>query len=190
MLRLPALAGMTMLVALSAPAHAFEITDNDLGGLVEPYVLRLAAAEARGEPVRIGAVQCNSSCTLFLAARRACVSSQAVFGFHAPWIGLPSGGTVDPKMVSMFSRAYKPALRRLFLAHVDRTKDIVPGPLMKLSGLQLASLGYRLCDDAGAPQIAADRSRSQIAHSRAGKINPSAQASSFEFSLARWLGFR
>ena len=55
----------------------------------------LARAEARGEQVRIGAVECNSSCTLFLAARRSCVSPEAVFGFHAPWAGAATGGVVE-----------------------------------------------------------------------------------------------
>jgi hypothetical protein len=190
MLRLAGLAGIMMLVALPAPAYALDIVSNDLGGHIEPYVARLAMADARNEPVRIGAVECDSSCTLFLAARRACISPQAVFGFHAPWIGMPTGGTVDPEMVSMFSRSYKPALRSLFLAHVRKTRDTVPGPLLKLSGLQLAGLGYRLCDDGGSQQIAADRFRRQDAGNRAGKINPSAQASGSEFSLSRWLGLR
>ena len=54
---------------------------------------RLARAEARGEQDRIGS-RCDSSCTLFLAARRSCVSPEAVFGFHAPWAGAAIGGIV------------------------------------------------------------------------------------------------
>ena len=90
----------------------------------------------------------------------------------------------------MFSRSYKPALRRLFLAHVRNTGGAAPGPLLKLTGLQLASLGYRLCSDVGPQQTAADRVRPAVVNNRVGRINPSVQASSPEFPLARWLGFR
>jgi hypothetical protein len=189
MLRSFGLAGMMSLVLLSAPASAFDVVNDDYGGPVEPYAARLSLAEARGEPVRIGSVECDSSCTLFLAARRSCVSPQAVFGFHAPWIGAPNGGVVDPRLMAMFAHSYKPGLRRLFLAHVRNSGGAVPGPLMKISGQQLASLGYRLCGEEGSRQAAANQVR-RTAHNRAGRINPSAQASSSEYPFARWIGLR
>jgi len=139
------LAGMMMLALISGPANAFDIVDHDYGGRVDPYLARLATAQARGEVVRFGPVECDSSCTLFLAAPRSCVSANTVFGFHAPWTGTPRGGYVDPRMTAVFAQAYKPALRRAFLAHVRATGHMTPGPLMRLTGLQLASLGYRLC---------------------------------------------
>ena len=190
MLRSLGLAGMMGLVLLSAPASALDVVNDDLGGVVEFYMARLARAEARGEQVRIGAVECDSSCTLFLAARRSCVSPEAVFGFHAPWAGAATGGVVDPEMVAVFSRSYKPALRRLFLAHIRNTSGAVPGPLLKLTGLQLASLGYRLCGEVGSQQTAANHVRPAFANNRAGRINPSVRASSPESPLARWLGLR
>jgi hypothetical protein len=146
MLRSYGLAGMMTLVLFSAPASAFDVTDHDYGGRVEPYVARLAHAQARGEEVRIGPVECDSSCTLYLAARRSCVSSGAVFGFHAPWVGGPTSGVVDRQMTAVFASAYKPPLRRIFMNHVRNSRGMVPGPLLKISGAQLASLGYRLCD--------------------------------------------
>ncbi len=179
MLRSLGLAGATALVLLCAPAQALDVVRDDHGGRVEPYAERLAIAEARGEPVRIGAVACDSSCTLFLAARRACVSRQAVFGFHAPWIGEPDGGVVDRELTGMFARSYKPALRRLFLQHVRNTADTVPGPLLKLSGAQLASLGYRLCDESNVLRTASTRAP-RVVRSR---IEPSAMAS------GRWFPF-
>jgi hypothetical protein len=145
MLRSIGLAGIMTLVLSSAPAIAFDVVDPDYGGRVEPYVARLARAQARGEEVRIGPVQCNSSCTLYLAARRSCVSPNAVFGFHAPWLGGPAGGVVDRQMTAVFASAYKPPLRRIFLDHVRQSRGVAPGPLLKISGAQLASLGYRLC---------------------------------------------
>jgi len=190
MLRSFGLAGMMGLVLLSAPARALDVVNDDPGGVVESYMARLARAEARGEQVRIGAVECDSSCTLFLAARRSCVSPEAVFGFHAPWAGAATGGVVDSEMVAIFSRSYKPALRRLFLAHIRNTSGVVPGPLLKLTGLQLASLGYRLCGEVGSQQTAANRVRPAVVNNRAGRINPSVQASSPESPLARWLGLR
>lgn len=145
MLRSFGLAGMITSVLFSAPASAFDVVHHDYGGRVEPYVARLHAAESRGEPVRIGPVECDSSCTLYLGARHSCVSPGAVFGFHAPWVGGPTSGVVDPQMTAVFASAYKPPLRRIFLNHVRATRGMVPGPLLKLSGAQLASLGYRLC---------------------------------------------
>jgi hypothetical protein len=145
MLRSYGLAGLMTLVLFSAPAHAFDVTDSDYGGRVEPYAARLSAANARGEPVRIGPVEFDCSCTLYPAARRSCVSPGAVFGFHAAWVGGPTSGVVDPQMTAVFASAYKPSLRRIFLNHVRNTRGAVPGPLLKMSGAQLASLGYRLC---------------------------------------------
>jgi hypothetical protein len=145
MLRSYGLAGLMTLVLFSAPANAFDVSNHDYGGRVEPYVARLAQAQARGEEVRIGPVECDSSCTLFLAARRSCVSPGAVFGFHAPWVGGPNSGMVDRLMTAVFASAYKPPLRRIFLNHVRNSRGMVPGPLLKISGAQLASLGYRLC---------------------------------------------
>lgn len=145
MLRSFGLAGMMTLVLFSVPAKAFDVVDHDYGGRVEPYVARVQEAQARGEPVRIGAVECDSSCTLYLAAKRSCVSPGAVFGFHAPWVGGPTSGVVDPQMTAVFASAYKPPLRRIFLNHVRNSRGVVPGPLLKISGAQLASLGYRLC---------------------------------------------
>ncbi len=147
MLRSYGLAGIMTLVLFSAPANAFEVVDHDYGGRVEPYIGRLAQAQARGEEVRVGPVECDSSCTLYLAARRSCVSPGAVFGFHAPWIGSPTSGVVDRQMTAVFASAYKPPLRRIFLNHVRHTRGMVPGPLLKLSGAQLAGLGYRLCSE-------------------------------------------
>ena len=69
----------------------------------------------------------------------------AVFGFHAPWVGGPTSGVVDRRMTAVFASAYKPSLRRIFLSHVRNSHGQVPGPLLRLSGMQLASLGYRLC---------------------------------------------
>jgi hypothetical protein len=146
MLRSHGLAGMMTLVFFTAPAFAFDVVNHDYGGRVEPYAARVVAADARGEPVRIGPVECDSSCTLYLANRRTCVSAHAVFGFHAPWVGGPSGGVVDRRMTAVFASAYKPSLRRIFLNHVRNSHGVAPGPLLKLTGSQLAGLGYRLCD--------------------------------------------
>ncbi|QGM98980.1 hypothetical protein [Methylocystis parvus] len=147
MLRSYGLAGMMTLVLYSAPASAFDVVNHDYGGRVEPYIGRVARAQARGEPVRIGPVECDSSCTLYLAAPQSCVSPGAVFGFHAPWVGGPTSGVIDRQMTAVFASAYKPSLRRIFLNHVRNSRGMVPGPLLKLSGAQLGSLGYRLCSE-------------------------------------------
>jgi hypothetical protein len=151
MLRSFGLAGMMTLALFSSaqvsPAKAFDVVNHDYGGRVEPYAARLARAQARGEPVRIGPVECDSSCTLYLAAKRSCVSPGAVFGFHAPWVGGPGGGVVDQHMTAVFASAYKPTLRRIFLNHVRASAGQTPGPLLKITGAQLAGLGYRLCGE-------------------------------------------
>lgn len=170
MLRSLGLAGISALVLLSTPASAFDVVNNDYGGHIEPYAARAAAAERRGEPVRFGNVECDSSCTLLLAAPKACVSPRAVFGFHAPWYGTPDHGVIDPKMTAMFARSYKPGLRRLFLEHVHNTGGAAPGPLLRLTGLQLASLGYRLCGQTETAQ--ASHSRRYVARNHFGPINP------------------
>lgn len=179
MLRFLGLAGITGLVMLATPASALDVTQNDHGGRVDLYAQRLAVAEARGEQIRIGSVECDSSCTLFLASRRACVSPGAVLGFHAPWVGAPNGGVVDPGLTAMFASSYKPALRRMFLAHVRNTAGMTPGPLMKVSGMQLASMGYRLCGREGYQQTAANRVRSFRHHG--GAIHPSAMAANPQY---------
>lgn len=147
MLRSYGLAGVMTLVLLSGPALAFDVVRHDYGGRVEPYVARLAMAEGRGEAVRIGPVECDSSCTLFLGAANSCVSPGAVFGFHAPWIGGPNGGVVDRQMTALFASAYTPPLRKIFLRHVRNSHGRAPGPLLKITGAQLANYGYRLCSE-------------------------------------------
>jgi hypothetical protein len=186
MLRSIGLAGMMSLVLLSAPARAFDIVTNDHGGHIEPYTAKLARANARNEPVRIANVECFSSCTLYLAARNACISPHAVFGFHAPWIGLPNQGTVDPQMVAMFARSYKPELRRLFLEHVRNSHGVVPGPLLRLSGQQLAGLGYRLCGEAEVREAAASHGRRYVRNNGVGRVNPSAMGASPDYGFPGW----
>jgi hypothetical protein len=68
MLRSFGLAGTMTAVLLTAPANAFDVMAPDYGGRVEQYQARLARAEARGEPIRIGPTECDSSCTLYLAS--------------------------------------------------------------------------------------------------------------------------
>lgn len=170
MLRSLGLAGITALVLASTPANAFDVMHNDYGGHVEPYAARAAAAQRRGEPVRFGNVECDSSCTLLLAAPKACVSPNSVFGFHAPWYGTPDHGVIDPKMTAMFARSYKPALRRVFLEHIRSTGGAAPGPLLKLTGAQLSGLGYRLCGQAETAQVAAHHHR--VARNNFGPVNP------------------
>ncbi len=145
MLRSLGLAGMMTAVLLTAPAHAFDVMAADYGGRVEKYQARLARAEARGEHIRIGPIECDSSCTLYLASHNSCVSEEAVFGFHAPWFGGPEGGVIDPRMTAVFAAHYKPALRRVFMAHVYRNGNQAPGPMLRITGRQLAAYGYRLC---------------------------------------------
>lgn len=172
MLRSLGLAGITALVLLSAPASALDIVSNDYGGEVGPYASRAARADRRNEAVRFGNVECDSSCTLLLAARNACVSPNAVFGFHAPWYGTPQHGVIDPRMTAMFANSYKPALRKLFYDHIRNSGGAAPGPLLRLTGLQLASLGYRLC---GQGEMVASRSSRTAAHF--GPVNPHTMAS-------------
>ncbi len=130
-------------LAASFPAHALDVF-NDYGGRVEPYAARAMAADRAGEPVRI-AGECDSSCTLYLGSRTACVYPGAVLGFHAPWVGSQTRGVVDPKMTALFASAYNGPLRRVFLDHVRRSHGVVPGPLLRITGAQLAGMGYRLC---------------------------------------------
>ncbi len=172
---------MLSLVPLSTPAAALDVVNDDHGGRVEPYAARVAAADARGEPVRFGNVECDSSCTLLLAARNACVSPNTVFGFHAPWYGEPTHGVVDPRMTAMFARHYKPALRRLFLEHVRATGGAAPGPLLRLSGAQLAGLGYRVCGAGDTAQRTPARVRQTARDNGFGRINPNTQAYSPQY---------
>jgi hypothetical protein len=185
MLRSIGLAGVIAFVLASSPASALDVVNSDPGGQIAAYTRRLALAEARGEPVRIGAVECDSSCTLFLASRRACVSPQAVFGFHAPWVGAPNSGVVSPELTELFARSYRPALRRLFMAHVISSRGQVPGPLMRISGLQLASLGYRLCGEGEQRMITASRSARPPRYA-ARRINPAALAESPQYPFGPW----
>ncbi|MGD9543592.1 MAG: hypothetical protein AB7F41_12595 [Methylocystis sp.] len=145
MLRSLGLAGMMTAVLLTGQAKAFDVMEPDYGGRVEKYEARLARAQARGEPIRIGPTECDSSCTLYLANPHSCVSESAVFGFHAPWFGGPDGGVVDPRMTAVFASHYKPGLRRIFMAHVRRHGHHAPGPMLRITGRQLAAYGYRLC---------------------------------------------
>lgn len=141
------LVGMTIWWALGlGPAKAFDINRSDYGGQVDAYQSRLARAISRGKPIRIGPVECDSACTLYLANPRSCVSDGAVFGFHAPWFGGPDGGIVDHRMVAVFARHYKPGLREAFMAHVHRYGNQAPAPMMRITGRQLAAYGYRLCE--------------------------------------------
>ena len=147
MLRPFAFTGAMMLALASAPASALDVNRPDYGGRIDLYAARLAAANARGEQIRIGPVDCNSSCTLFLNSRNTCISPRAVFGFHAPWFGSEKQGVYDPQLTGYFARSYKPTLRRVFLSHVRETNYAAPGPLLHISGAQLARMGYRLCSE-------------------------------------------
>lgn len=130
---------------ISIPSYAFDITTPNYGGEVNFYESRLAKANRTGTPIRIGPTNCDSSCTLYLAARNGCVSPNAVFGFHAPWYGSSDGGIVDPRMVEQFARHYKPGLRKVFLDHVAKSGHIAPGPMLHITGQELSKFGYRLC---------------------------------------------
>jgi len=184
MLRSFGLAGMMTLALFSAPASALDINNNDHGGQIGNYMQRIAAAESRGEPIRIGAVECDSSCTLFLGSRHTCVSPQAVFGFHAPWVGAPNAGVVSPQLTAMFAHSYRPALRRMFISHVMASGGAVPGPLMKISGAQLASLGYRLCGEGVTREAAVNRGQRAARYYGDRRISPSALAASPENPFA------
>lgn len=61
---------------------------SDSGGDIDSYI---AFAESDKFQLRITGM-CQSSCTMFLSAKRVCVTPDAMFGFHGPILwGMGSG---------------------------------------------------------------------------------------------------
>jgi len=54
-------------------------------------------------------------------------------------------GDVFRGMTAVFAAHYKPGLRQAFMAHVRRHAHQAPGPMLRITGRQLAAYGYRLC---------------------------------------------
>lgn len=74
----------TILIALSAPAHADLRITRDHGGYVEEYKEKYARIRARGERVIIDGI-CNSACTMvfgIVPMNKICVTPRASLGFH------------------------------------------------------------------------------------------------------------
>lgn len=130
---------VALALGLASCASEHDIID-DSGGHVGDYIHRRKALDELSEPVRILG-RCLSACTLLLRARDVCVAPNAQLGFHAPW----DDHGVHPEAVDYMASAYKPALRKLFYAHVRNGGGVSHGPYLMLSGRQLATLGYSLC---------------------------------------------
>jgi len=82
------LAAILIALALTGPAHAVTIT-NDNGGTLEEYWQRWLAYAKSGEWVELRGV-CASACTIYLALPNACVGKRSKFLFHAPSNAEPS----------------------------------------------------------------------------------------------------
>lgn len=98
---------LLMMVAV-LPANARTITvNNDPGGNVLGYAVRVLQAKKDGAQVRINGY-CASACTLYLhlPSRQLCVGKNASFHFHAPYIMVDGKKTVPKSIKSYMMKMY------------------------------------------------------------------------------------
>jgi hypothetical protein len=81
------LLGLSQLILVS-PSIALPRINDDMGGSLGEYLLKLAEIRDSGDYVVIDG-SCSSACTLVTAMipkERVCIPDRASLGFHAAWI--------------------------------------------------------------------------------------------------------
>ncbi|HLH96130.1 MAG TPA: hypothetical protein VKW08_13535 [Xanthobacteraceae bacterium] len=142
---LGALAFLSVLSALTAPAHADgSVSALGMGmgakpGQMPRFDAVVAQYNASGERFRIDS-HCQSACTIFLSIRNVCVTPDATLLFHSG--GDPKNNRPNPASTEHMLSAYNPALRQYVTAnHYMDTFE-----LHAISGKDIISrFGYPAC---------------------------------------------
>lgn len=131
---------IALLLALASPASADRIIRHDLGGSVDAYA---AAVRAEVHPVQITG-ECVSACTLWLGAADACVTPDAMLGFHGPSTasGLPLTRAEFDRVTGLMATFYPPAISTWFMRDARRfTGDAI----LFVSGAEMIKHGVKRC---------------------------------------------
>ena len=121
------------------------IVSHDPGGPVEARAREIVQLRARDARVEIRG-DCWSSCTMYLALPRTCVSRDALLGFHGPGSGMPGIGLIPAEFErasQMMARHYPEPLRGWFLRE-GRVRTV---GFHRFSGRQLIAMGLAECRD-------------------------------------------
>jgi hypothetical protein len=129
-------------LAVTTAADATVRIRDDLGGLMEQYASRFSEVRQSGEKVVVDG-PCYSACTMLLGMlprEQVCVTSNAVFGFHAAWNYDDSGHKVTSVAATQtLIDIYPPTIR----TWIARRGGLSPH-MKYLRGRELAGM-YRMC---------------------------------------------
>jgi hypothetical protein len=118
------------------------VVGDHVGGLVYGIGADVEDINHLGLRVEIVGKYCNSSCTLFLGAKKVCVSPETLFGFHKP--RKSNGSTLNRKKLSLvnsyFGKHYKKTIRDWWEKNGSRSTEFV-----YLKGDELIKHGYQSC---------------------------------------------
>ena len=121
-----------MIATPAIPAFSADSTAWGKGGSTQKFAADRARINAKGERMRITG-HCQSTCTMFLAARKVCVEPSANLLFHAG-----NDATATKRMLD----SYNPALRRYLVAN----KRMETKAFTTISGNTIISrFGYPKC---------------------------------------------
>lgn len=121
------------------------IVSHDPGGPVDARAREISLLRARDARIEIRG-DCWSSCTMYLALPRTCVSRDAVLGFHGPGSGMRGIGLIPAEFErasQMMARHYPEPLRGWFLRE-GRARTV---GFHRFSGRQLIAMGLAECRD-------------------------------------------
>ncbi len=116
--RIVLLGALVAALTLASARAEMRIT-NDMGGLMTEYASRFASIRETGEKVVVDG-PCYSACTMLLGMvprAQVCVTSRAVFGFHAAWNFGDNGQRVTSTSATHALYDLYPASVRSWIAH-------------------------------------------------------------------------
>lgn len=132
---------LALLTALPHRADALVRITNDRGGVVDIYIRRFERLRDSGQQVWIDGT-CLSACTMvlgYIPADRLCITSRAVFGFHAAWMKSRNGKQIAHKASNRLMIIYPPVIRQW----LNRKGGLSPD-YKYLQGRELAAI-YKPC---------------------------------------------
>lgn len=113
---------------LATHAAATVVISDDNGGRIGPYLSRYETIRQSGEYVVVDG-KCLSACTIVLGLiprNRLCVTSNAVFGFHAARLSSISAGVISNREATRYlMRFYPPRIRHWITRNGGLTSNLL-----------------------------------------------------------------
>ncbi len=132
-------------IALTVPGHqsgAPLIIRNDRGGPVGMRAREISALQQSNRHVELRGRVCLSSCTMYLALDRVCVSAATTFGFHGPsYYGRPLSSRDFEHWSQVIASHYPARLKRWYL-ETGRHRN---SGYYRIKGRKLIEMGVAPC---------------------------------------------